>query len=360
MGKKIDFVVRVSCMTYNHESYIEDAMNGFVMQQTDFPFLAIVVDDASTDGEPEVIKNYLTEHFDKEALDLPTTDETDEYVRVFARHKENKNCYFLVMFLKYNHYSIKKAKLTSIADLIRPIPYIALCEGDDYWTDPLKLQKQVEFMEGHEECGLCFTNYRIRRNNNENLSNPAFEEITARSKSFEEHLLSCGYIAPMTWVYRQEFRASFVIEESHTDGSFALALEFFQRNWVCYLDEVTAVYRIHSNSASHQLSLAANLKYKYGVFQTQMIYANKFHREDLIPKIQFEGYIRLYPLAMEAQNDRILDEIRQYFISIERDYEGIEAIVKENIELKKIRKSHAYKLGKRLLKPFSYLRNKFS
>ena len=176
------FKVRIQCMTYNHAPYIEDAMNGFCMQQTDFPFLAVVVDDASTDGEPEVIKKYLAEHFDNEALDLPTPDETDEYVRVFARHKENKNCYFLVMFLKYNHYSIKKAKLTSIADLIRPIPYIAACEGDDYWTDPRKLQRQVDFMEEHPEYSLCCHRFKIHYENTDtwtdDFAGKAFAENT--------------------------------------------------------------------------------------------------------------------------------------------------------------------------------------
>ena len=175
------FKVRIQCMTYNHAPYIEDAMNGFCMQQTDFPFLAVVVDDASTDGEPEVIKHYLAEHFDNEALDLPTPDETDEYVRVFARHKENKNCYFLVMFLKYNHYSIKKAKLTSVADLLRPIPYIAMCEGEDYWIDPKKLQRQVEFLEGHDEYSLCCHRYKIYNQNNGTWDADYVKEL------FDEH-----------------------------------------------------------------------------------------------------------------------------------------------------------------------------
>lgn len=176
------FKVRIQCPTYNHAFYIVDAMNGFCMQQTDFPFLAVVVDDASTDGEPEVIKKYLAEYFDNEALDLPTPDETDEYVRVFARHKENKNCYFLVMFLKYNHYSIKKAKLVSVADLIRQIPYIALCEGDDYWTDPRKLQRQVDFMEEHPEYSLCCHRFKIHYENTDtwtdDFAGKAFAENT--------------------------------------------------------------------------------------------------------------------------------------------------------------------------------------
>ena len=62
--KPIDFLVCVRSYTYNHAPYIEDAMNGFSMQQTNFPFVCVIVDDASTDGEPEVIMNYLNCHFD--------------------------------------------------------------------------------------------------------------------------------------------------------------------------------------------------------------------------------------------------------------------------------------------------------
>ena len=59
LEKAYKWMVRVSCMTFNHHAYIEDAMNGFCMQETDFPFVCTIVDDASTDGEPEVIKKYL-------------------------------------------------------------------------------------------------------------------------------------------------------------------------------------------------------------------------------------------------------------------------------------------------------------
>ena len=66
MNEKNDYkwMVRVRCMTFNHASYIEDAMNGFTIQQTDFPFVCTIIDDASTDGEQEVIKNYLQDNAD--------------------------------------------------------------------------------------------------------------------------------------------------------------------------------------------------------------------------------------------------------------------------------------------------------
>ena len=155
------YLVRVDCMTYNQASYIEDAMNGFCMQQTSFPFLCIIVDDASTDGEPDVIRKYLDDNFDRQDIELLTPDETDEYVRIYARHKDNKNCYFCILLLKYNHWITKKAKLTSISEILRPIKYIALCEGDDYWTDSLKLQKQVDILEAHPEYSACFHNAKV-------------------------------------------------------------------------------------------------------------------------------------------------------------------------------------------------------
>ena len=62
--EQMDFLVCARCFTYNHAPYIEDAMNGFCMQQTHFPYVCVIVDDASTDGESEVIKNYLQTHFD--------------------------------------------------------------------------------------------------------------------------------------------------------------------------------------------------------------------------------------------------------------------------------------------------------
>lgn len=154
MSDKNDYkwMVRVQCMTFNHALFIEDTMNGFTMQQTDFPFVCTIIDDASTDGEQKVIKNYLNEHFDLEDANIVRHEETEDYLLTFARHKTNLNCYFTVLFLKYNHYSIKKPKLPYIGEWNDNVKYIAWCEGDDYWVDSCKLQKQVDFLEKNDCC----------------------------------------------------------------------------------------------------------------------------------------------------------------------------------------------------------------
>ena len=158
-----NFMVSVSCMTFNHAEYIVDAMNGFTIQETTFPFVCTIIDDASTDGEPEVIRNYLQENFDLEDKAVVRNEETDDYVLCFAQHKTNKNCYFAVLWLKYNHYSIKKTKRPYISRWLDNSKYIAMCEGDDYWTYSNKLQEQIAILESHSHYSATTTNASVMR-----------------------------------------------------------------------------------------------------------------------------------------------------------------------------------------------------
>lgn len=118
--------VTVFCAAYNHESYIRDALNGFVMQETDFPFEVIVHDDASTDSTAEIIREYENKYPD---IIKPIYQPENIYSKNINRTYE--------YMLPRTHGK-----------------YIAVCEGDDYWTDPKKLQKQFDYMESHPECSL--------------------------------------------------------------------------------------------------------------------------------------------------------------------------------------------------------------
>lgn len=156
-----DFKLYVECMTYNQRQYITDAMNGFVMQQTSFPYVCCIVDDASTDGENVVINEYLKDNFDLKSSDAIINKDTYYGIVTYAPHKSNRNCYFLVILLKENHYQTgrKLERTKYIEEWVGKPPYVALCEGDDYWIYPDKLQIQIDYLDKHPavvvSCHRC-------------------------------------------------------------------------------------------------------------------------------------------------------------------------------------------------------------
>lgn len=124
-------MVSIRCITYNHAPYIRQCLEGFVMQKTNFRFQAVVHDDASTDGTTDIVKEYAEKFPD---IIVPMYEEENRW----SKHDGS----LLTIMLPYMY----KAK------------YWAECEGDDYWIDPFKLQKQVDYMESHPECSYCGTN----------------------------------------------------------------------------------------------------------------------------------------------------------------------------------------------------------
>lgn len=170
--------VLVRCMTYNHEPYIEDALNGFVMQKTDFPFVVVVVDDASTDKTAIVIRNFITKHCD---CSKNYISEEKEYGWVLqAQAKTNQNCIFYVILLKENHYNPSKIALKQsyYAFLEEKATYIAWCEGDDYWTDSYKLQKQVDFLDSHTKYDMVCARFdRLIQETGENTHTDLYDNV---------------------------------------------------------------------------------------------------------------------------------------------------------------------------------------
>jgi len=153
------FSVCINCRTYNQSGFIQDALDGFAIQQTSFPFLAIIIDDASTDGEQDCINAYVSRSFGHGKDSVMERWETEDARWIYARHNQNVNAYFLVVLLKKNLFrSPRKSRL--VAEWTK-VKYVAICEGDDFWTDPLKLQKQVGFLEQNPDYSLCFTNCQV-------------------------------------------------------------------------------------------------------------------------------------------------------------------------------------------------------
>lgn len=145
---KIDYkpLVAIHCLVYNHEPYLRDCLEGFVMQQTNFPFVAIVHDDASTDGSTTIIREY-----------------EEKYPNIIKPIYETEN--------QYSKHDGSVGRIVDAAIDATGAKYIAMCEGDDYWTDPQKLQKQVDFMEKNPEYSLCCHRYKIYNQNSDTWEN---------------------------------------------------------------------------------------------------------------------------------------------------------------------------------------------
>lgn len=179
------FKLSVRCFTYNHSKFIRETMDGFTMQQTNFPFVCVIVDDASIDREQVIIRNYLENFFDLYDSRIVRYEETSDYSMTYAQHKINKNCFFAVYYLKYNHYNIKDST-QYFKEFSDNIKYSAICEGDDYWTDSDKLQIQVDFLESHKDYSMCFHKVEILTENSQKLGTKLYSDLQEKEYSGNE------------------------------------------------------------------------------------------------------------------------------------------------------------------------------
>ena len=216
-----DIVVSVSMITYKHEAYIAQAINGVLMQQTNFEYELIVADDSSPDKTERVVLEIINSH------------PKGHLIRYF-RHKENLGMHSNGIFATQQC----RGK------------YIAICEGDDYWTDPLKLHKQVEFLEANSGCGLIYSNYNSLRNN-ELIPNSSLNmNYPTLSSYFQDDL---KFIYTGSWVMRNclddytPLKSEVVLPGDVQVVCYLLNLGFK----VKYQDEVMGVYRVLPESASH-------------------------------------------------------------------------------------------------------------
>lgn len=224
-------------------------MNGFTMQQTDFPFVCAIVDDASTDGEQEVIRKYVEDNFDLSDGSVSYKKETDYAHIIYAQHKTNENCYFAVLFLKENHYSIKKPRMHYLSEWRDLCPYEAICEGDDYWIDSLKVQKQIDYMDKNSCCTLCCHAHRERLGNQ-------FSDVCRYSKNIDECpmddmiLLGGSFMATNSMIIRlSQYHDKPEWFKMSPVGDMVIMYLLASRGKVCYMNEIMSVYRLSASGS---------------------------------------------------------------------------------------------------------------
>lgn len=217
-----NILVSIHCLTYNHEKFIAEAIESFLMQKTNFEFEILIHDDASSDRTQEIIKEY--------ELQYPTLIKP--------------------IYQLENQYS--KGNSVNTINLNRAKgKYIAVCEGDDYWIDPLKLQKQVDYMENNPNCSLCVhggylvtaAEKKVLSSNRPNNSNKLFtiEEVIEGGGGL---FLTNSMFLPKKYAFESP-----AFLENAPVGDYPVAINLSLLGKVYYIDDFMSAYRVgHSGS----------------------------------------------------------------------------------------------------------------
>lgn len=289
-----NFLVSVRCFTYNQAPFIRETMDGFTMQNTSFPYVCIIVDDASTDGEQDVINSYLEENFVLDDKSVTRNEDTADYKLLFAQHKTNRNCFFSVYYLKYNHYQINKDKYPYFNEYFDPVKYHALCEGDDCWCHPDKLQMQVDFLESHEDYGMVHTDYNLTHGHRRHTK----EDKSDDGNWFPRILLEGLNVGTQTVMYRKSVFdkiPKFFLHKGWPMQDKPKWYEIAHESKIKYIPIVTAKYRVLENSASHSKDINKMIAFKNAGVEIRLFYADYYGVQlgtDGYDASYYEGIIR--------------------------------------------------------------------
>lgn len=264
-----EFLVSIKCMVYNHEPYLRQCLEGFVMQKTNFRFEAIVHDDASTDGSAAIIREYA-----------------EKYPDIIKPIYETEN-----------QYSKRDGSLSRIMNAHMHGKYIAFCEGDDYWTDPLKLQKQVDILEADPNVSIVYTAFRTVDSNGDFMPRPIYEkykEISFSGNILCQLISSGNFIMTLTTCIRRDVYESDIMTQTQIGLDYLLFLTAASMGKAAYLSEETGCYRY-----SPQSEMNANLSY----VKSSYIKAKKYFVKKLlsfgIKSFPLKGRICLYLAILE-------------------------------------------------------------
>lgn len=246
--KEYKYKVCVRCMTYNHAKYIGDAMEGFCSQETDFPYICCIVDDSSSDGEQQVIKNYLKSNF-VNSLDSGCFEKETDYASIeYMQHKSNPNCFFLVLFLKYNHYSsheLQQKKIHYLDEWRDDSQYEAVCEGDDYWVDSHKIQKQADILDKNPDVYMVYSDYITVNEEKEKILRPNYNYYKSFSRTGDilPALFKTNFPLTLTIMLRPEvYKSDFYINApASIDYLIFMSASFLGDAY--YIPEATGAYR---------------------------------------------------------------------------------------------------------------------
>lgn len=215
-------LVSICMITYNHDKWIRKSIEGVIMQSGDFYYELVISDDCSTDNTPEIIESYAKKYPDK-----------------IRFHRNSSNVGLGLNFsVTLNRCSGK---------------YIAICEGDDFWTDPLKLQKQVSYLENNLECVLVSHNHSTLYDT-ENRTDSSFKN--SDDFEFDQRLFLEDWITqPLTCVFRNIFRDYTFLNREGIFCDLILFYELLKHGTGYFMKDNMATFRVSGGALSSGLSV---------------------------------------------------------------------------------------------------------
>lgn len=215
--------VSVVMITYGHEKYIQEAINGVLMQECSYSIELIVANDASPDNTSDIV------------LYIKNTHPRGEWLK-YHRHEINLGVQRNALWT----YRESRGK------------YIAICEGDDYWTDPLKLQKQVDFLESNPDYGMVYGKAKLYDQKKEMFLNHEFGKcINSIQELLRQNVIPTQTICLRSDLYQQYEKEVSPQDKNWLMGDFPLNIWCMLNSKIKFMDETFACYRLLEKSASH-------------------------------------------------------------------------------------------------------------
>ena len=285
-------LLSVLSLTYNQEKYIRQAIDSFLDQQTNFRVEIVIHDDASTDCTAAIIREYQRQY---PGLIRPILREENRY---------RKDKGFGGIFKALNDSARGK--------------YVAFCEGDDYWIDPHKLQKQVEFLEDNPDYGMVHTNNMCLDETTGELfpSHKALYYPHPPSGKVFNELIKTNFITTLTVVCRREILARALVSmfewldhAYHRDIS--TWLEISRLSKVMYLPNVTAVYRANMGSVSRQRNEKSHAAFFHQGLEIILAFADHYHLDAATRQVCIDRFFDRHMVTVLVQKD-VFRDFRPY------------------------------------------------
>lgn len=244
-------MVSIRCIAYNQEKYIRDALEGFVMQKTNFRFEVVVHDDASTDGTAAIIREYA-----------------EKYPDIIKPIYETEN-----------QYSKHDGSLRRIMAEACTGKYIALCEGDDYWTEPLKLQKQVDFMESHPDYSMCFHDALLHWEDGREEDH-SFSNVKDRDYSgveiFEKWIVPTASVLLRKDVYNSDIYIKAIKNPCFIYGDILIFLSCTKCGKVRGMSDCMSVYRKQENGVTYNVTTKKSIDHAFHTLNIYKVFGHEY------------------------------------------------------------------------------------